>query len=162
MRAKPRLAENLKRLRGQLSQKELEKLSGVPSRVIQRIEYGETDQGTTELIALAEVFNVSLDELVGYNIEATPQRAIAILQAFIAQETPNKRPVIPEIPPPDYSKMPGKELGKLVLKGLIDRLVLTIDDGSVDYTKVYDFLTSLGLEASDDPVLFTPPNAVKK
>jgi transcriptional regulator with XRE-family HTH domain len=62
------LAERLRELRRerQLTQKQLQTLSGVPFVTISRIETGRTTEITTRtLVALAGVFNVTTDYLLG-------------------------------------------------------------------------------------------------
>ena len=59
-------SENLLRLRtGKgLSQKELSDATGITMRAYQRYEYGEREPRLSTLLALADFYNISLDELV--------------------------------------------------------------------------------------------------
>ena len=58
-------SENLVRLRNDrgLSQKELAEATGITMRAYQRYEYGEREPRLSTLIALADFYGISLDEL---------------------------------------------------------------------------------------------------
>ena len=58
-------SENLVKLRNDrgLSQKELSEKTGVTMRAYQRYEYGEREPRLSVLIALADFYGISLDEL---------------------------------------------------------------------------------------------------
>ena len=62
-----RLAENLLQFREKsgLSQKQVAEKVGVVVRAYQRYEYGDRYPQLPTLIALADLFDVSLDDLVG-------------------------------------------------------------------------------------------------
>lgn len=66
---KSNFAENLKRLRqsSNIGQVELAKQIGVSKGIISLWENGLREPTLSSLIALADFFNVSLDELVGIN-----------------------------------------------------------------------------------------------
>ena len=61
--------EHLLKLRTErgLSQKELAKEVGISTLTYQRYEYGEREPKLSALIALADYYNLSLDELVCRN-----------------------------------------------------------------------------------------------
>lgn len=61
------LDERLIKLKNErnLMQKDISTGSGIPLRTYQRYEKGEREPRTSELISLADYFNVSLDYLVG-------------------------------------------------------------------------------------------------
>ena len=69
MERKCRFKENLKELRLErnLGQVELAKAIGVSKGIISLWENGLREPSMYCLISLAEFFNVSIDELVGYN-----------------------------------------------------------------------------------------------
>ena len=58
-------SENLVKLRNDrgLSQKELSEKTGIAMRAYQRYEYGEREPRLSVLIALADFYGISLDEL---------------------------------------------------------------------------------------------------
>ena len=58
-------SENLVKLRNSkdLSQKELAEAAGIAMRAYQRYEYGEREPRLSTLIALADFYGISLDEL---------------------------------------------------------------------------------------------------
>ena len=53
-------------------QKDVAKSIGISLRNYQRYEHGEREPSMTTLIALADLFNVSLDYLVGRSDDDTP------------------------------------------------------------------------------------------
>ena len=59
-------SEHLLELRKQrgLLQRDVAEAAGVVTRVYQRYEYGEREPGLSTLIALADFYDLSLDELV--------------------------------------------------------------------------------------------------
>lgn len=67
------LAEALKRFRKQykVTQKDAAKASGVSERVYQSYEYGKVIPTVSVLIALSNIFDVSLDYLVGLSDNPT-------------------------------------------------------------------------------------------
>ena len=79
-----KISSAMKRIREEmrLSQKGLAELSGVSFRTIQDAEKGKTDLGAAKIVALADTFKVSLDELLrGHktSAETTPAEALTVL-----------------------------------------------------------------------------------
>ena len=60
---------SLRRLKN-LTQEDVARQAGIPTRSYQRYEHGEQEPTLSKLVILADVFGVSLDELVGRNPES--------------------------------------------------------------------------------------------
>ena len=54
------------RTKNGLLQKDVAKAAGVVVRVYQRYEYGEREPGLSTLVALADFYGISVDELIGH------------------------------------------------------------------------------------------------
>lgn len=65
-------ADTLKKLRGKrgITQKELALTLGVSERTVRKYESGEMQPSTDKLLQLAELFNVSVDYLLGKQVSA--------------------------------------------------------------------------------------------
>ncbi len=59
------------RIKSNYMQKEIAALIGVSVRTFQDYEHGNTEPNIEKLIKLADIFNVSLDYLVGRDFHAT-------------------------------------------------------------------------------------------
>lgn len=88
------ISRNLKALRGKLglSQRELDRISGVSSTTIANIEQGETEPYAGNLVKLAAALGVSVDQLVSDEVPE-PQFSygafVAQLEALFADDSPD-------------------------------------------------------------------------
>jgi transcriptional regulator with XRE-family HTH domain len=90
------LSANLKSLREgrNFSQKELGRLTGVPWRSIQNAEAGLTDLGADSLVAIADVFLITVDDLLRKEASKPPipwadvQRLFRLLSALDESQVP--------------------------------------------------------------------------
>ena len=86
------LAENLFNLRRQngFSQEELADKCGVSRQAIAKWENEESLPTIEKLILIADLYNVSLDELVGRNEKDKYEQLRELLKQFIAKDLPQK------------------------------------------------------------------------
>jgi transcriptional regulator with XRE-family HTH domain len=94
------LGENVKRLRERagMTQTDLSKRSGLDRAHISKIESGDRGASVLALIALADIFDVSLDELVG-------RTHVPVRHAVVTLEG-----VVTSVGTFDRAKAPGMEL----------------------------------------------------
>lgn len=114
------LALNLRRLReaNGYSQKRLGELAGIPWRSIQNAEAGTQDLGADALLALANIFRKTVDDLIRSELgeiavkapqkEVTPKEALDVIGKTLKDfQKLSKNPLIKQILalPPDRAKL---------------------------------------------------------